>query len=109
MASANIKILALFALIAALALTCSHVNCQDYDDEGSQSQGNDGFGGYSGNDGDDDYAAPRDQSGSAGADQSEQNPRYQGDDSSADGYDDSAAAASAVKPTLTKLIRQASK
>lgn len=94
------------ALIAGIAFVKT-VAGQDYDDENSQNQGNDGFGGYSSNDGDDDYAAPRDQ-GMAGADGSEQAPGYhQNSESNADSYDDSAAAASNTKPTLAKLLRPA--
>lgn len=109
MASSQVKFFILFAIIAGV-IALNVVSAQDYDDENSQNQGNDGFGGYSGSEGDDDYAAPRDQNSMAGAEGSEQSPGYQqGADSSNDGYDDSAAAASNVKPSLVKLIRASRK
>lgn len=101
----------ILALALLVAIVC--VKAQDYDDEGGN-QGNDGYGGFSGGGGDDDYAAPRER-GVVGAEGSDINPGYQqGDEGSgSDNYDndDSAAAASEVKPTLAranliKIIRQ---
>lgn len=77
------------------------IKAQDYDDEGGNERGNDGYGGFSGG-GDDDYAAPRDR-GIVGAEGSDMNPGYhgQGDEGAGnENYDadDSAAAASNVRP-----------
>lgn len=94
------KIFVALALIAVLVCVAS---AQDYDDEGGN-QGNDGYGGFSGG-GDDDYAAPRER-GIVGAEGSDHYPGYhhQGDDSGNENYDgdDSAAAASQVKPTIAR-------
>ena len=93
------------------------MQAQDYDDEGGNERGNDGYGGFGGG-GDDDYAAPRER-GIVGAEGSDINPGYhhQGDDSGNENYDgdDSAAAASHARPTvisrpnLIKLIKQSSR
>lgn len=102
------------ALVAAMLFIT--VQAQDYDDEGGNQQGNDGYGGFGGG-GDDDYAAPRER-GVVGAEGSDIMPGYQpqGDESGNENYDsdDSAAAASnarvtIARPNLLKLIKRSIK
>lgn len=104
------KYLVALALVAILLVS---VNAQDYDDEGANQGGNDGFGGFSGSSSDDDYAAPRER-GVIGAEGSDNQPQSEdaGNEPN-DGYDgdDVAAAASHAHPTmsranLVKLIKQ---
>lgn len=107
------KYLIALALIASVLIS---VQAQDYDDdEGGNQRGNDGYGGFSGG-GDDDYAAPRER-GIVGADGSDMNPGYHqggGDEGAGnENYDgdDSAAAASHVRPSISrphliKMIKQ---